>query len=865
MVILLLLLFALPAGAQPLRSALTTGWRIQSSARISAKGDSISTPRFKASDWYPTTVPTTVLAALVANKVYPDPYVGMNLRALPGMSYPIGRNFANLPMSDSSPFRVPWWYRTTFELPASMRGKYVALHFDGINYRANVWVNGQLIARSDSVAGTYRLYELDVTDVVKKTGTNAVAVEVSAPDVTDLAMTWVDWNPAPPDKDMGVWRSVYLTASGVVALRYPHVVTRVDPSTLTAELGVSVEASNRSSAPVWTVVRGRIGDITFKRSVELPPRRPTIVRFGPESYKQLRIATPKLWWPVGMGAQPLNDLQLFADVSGMTSDRASAMFGIRQVTSEFTPGGARLFRVNGRRLMIFGGGWAPDMMLRATPERQEAEMRYARDMHLNTIRMEGKLEDEHFFDLADKYGMLMLAGWSCCDQWEKWKTWTHEDTMVAGQSQRDQIRRLRNRPSVLAWMNGSDNPPPTAVESTYVAILKEFEWPNPYVSSATAKVTDYTGRSGVKMNGPYDWVPPSYWMLDSTRGGAAGFATEISPGAAVPPIETLRRMFPSGVAWPPDSAWILHAAGGQFPNLTSFTSALDTRYGHAKNAEDYAAKSQLMTYEGERAMFEGYSRNRGTSTGVIQWMLNDAWPGLYWHLYDYYLRPGGGYFGTKKALEPVHAMYSYDDRSVAVVNESHEPVKGALLTVRMLALDGTILFRDAAMLSVPVDSVVRSLVLPQPPTGTTAYFVDLRLVSGGEQPLSTNFYWLSTTMDDPDWAKSTWYDTPVKSYANFTALDSLAPTTVKRLMVTERTGATERATVTLTNAGKVPAFFLRLQITKGKGGDEVLPALWQDNYISLLPGETRRIGATYAAASLGGRSAALVVSGSNVR
>src|SRR5258708_3236882 len=272
-----------------------------------------------------------------------------------------------------------------------------------------------------------------------------------------------------------------------------------------------------------------------------------------------------------------------------------------------------------------------------------------------------------------------------------------------------------------------------------------------------------------------------------------------------------------------------------------------------------------MTYEGERAMFEGYSRNRGTSTGVIQWMLNDAWPGLYWHLYDYYLRPGGGYFGTKKALEPVHAMYSYDDRSVAVVNESHEPVKGALLTVRMLALDGTILFRDAAMLSVPVDSVVRSLVLPQPPTGTTAYFVDLRLVSGGEQPLSTNFYWLATTMDDPDWAKSTWYDTPVKSYANFTALDSLAPTTVKRLMVTERTGATERATVTLTNAEKVPAFFLRLQITKGKGGDEVLPALWQDNYISLLPGETRRIGATYAAASLGGRSAALVVSGSNVR
>lgn len=864
--LLLAVLFAQPAAAQemPLRSMLTAGWRIQSSARVAATGDSISTAQFKVTDWYPASVPTTVLAALVADRVYPDPYVGMNLRALPGMSYPIGKNFANLPMSDSSPFHVPWWYRTTFELPTSMRGKHVALHFDGINYRANVWLNGRVIARSDSVAGTYRLYGFDVTDLVKKTGTNVLAVEVSAPDVTDLAMTWVDWNPAPPDKDMGLWRPVYLTASGAIALRYPHVITRVDPSALSAELAVSVDATNLSSAPVWTTVRGRIGDVTFKQLVELQPNRATTVRFAPDYYKQLRMAKPKLWWPVGMGAQPLNDLELSADAGGTTTDRVTVRFGIRQITSEFTPGGARLFRVNGRRLVIFGGGWAPDMMLRATPERQDAEMRYARDMHLNTIRMEGKLEDEHFFDLADKYGMLMLAGWSCCDQWEQWKTWTHEDTIVAEHSQRDQIRRLRNRPSVLAWLNGSDNPPPTAIESSYVAILKQYEWPNPYVSSATAKVTQYTGPSGVKMEGPYDWVPPSYWMLDSTRGGGAGFATEISPGAAVPPIETLRRIFPTGVAWPPDSAWILHAAGGQFANLTSFTAALSGRYRPATSAEDYAAKSQLMTYEGERAMFEGYSRNRGKSTGVIQWMLNDAWPGLYWHLYDYYLRPGGGYFGTKKALEPVHAMYSYDDRSVAVVNATLKPVKGALLTVRMVALDGSILFRDAAMLDLPVDSVVRSVVLPQPPAGTTAYFVDLRLQSSDKQPLSTNFYWLSTTPDDLDWAKSTWYVTPVKSYANFAALDSLAPTTVKRLMVAERNGTSETATVTLTNTGKVPAFFLRLQITKGMGGDEMLPVLWQDNYISLLPGETRRLTATYAVSGLGGRSAALVVSGSNV-
>lgn len=860
---LTMLVVAVPALAQS-RQPLSASWRIQSSAKVSAGGDSISTTRFKASDWYSASVPTTVLAALVANKVFPDPYIGMNLRSIPGTTYPIGRNFANLPMADSSPFHVPWWYRKTFELPESMRGKHVALHFDGINYRANIWLNGRVIGRSDSVAGTYRLYEFDISDVVKKSGINVLAVEVSAPEVTDLAMTWVDWNPAPPDKDMGLWRPVYLTASGGVALRYPHVVTRVDSATLSADLAVSVEATNLSALPVWTVVRGQIGDIAFKRSVELAPHRATLVRFTPDVVKQLHFAKPRLWWPVGMGGQPLYDLTLSADIAGAASDRVKTTFGIRQITSDFTPGGARLFRVNGRRLVIFGGGWAPDMLLRTTPERQDAEIRYARDMHLNTIRMEGKLEDEHFFDLADKYGMLMLAGWSCCDQWEKWKTWTREDTVVAEHSQRDQIRRLRGRPSVLAWMNGSDNPPPTAIESTYVAILSQYDWPNPFVSSATAKATQYTGASGVKMNGPYDWVPPAYWMLDSTRGGAAGFATEISPGAAVPPIETLRRIFPTGVTWPPDSTWTFHAAGGQFANLTAFSNALNARYGTATNAEMFAAKSQLMTYEGERAMFEGYSRNRGTSTGVIQWMLNDAWPGLHWHLYDYYLRPGGGYFGTKKALEPVHAMYSYDDRSVAIVNETLRPVNGAKLTARMLGLDGSILFRSDTTLDLVVDSVIRPLILPAPPAGMTTYFVDLRLVSRDRQALSTNFYWVSGEMDVLDWDKSNWYITPVKSYANFTALDSLRPTTVARSMSLSRTGSTETARVTLTNTGKVPAFFLRLQITKGTGGDEVLPVLWEDNYLSLLPGESRRVAATYNVSALGGRSAALAVSGSNV-
>jgi exo-1,4-beta-D-glucosaminidase len=367
----------------------------------------------------------------------------------------------------------------------------------------------------------------------------------------------------------------------------------------------------------------------------------------------------------------------------------------------------------------------------------------------------------------------------------------------------------------------------------------------------------------VKMSGPYDWVPPGYWMLDSTHGGASGFNTETSPGAAVPPIESIERMFGGAVPWPIDSMWLYHAASGRFANFNAFAAALGARYGEPKSAKEFADKSQLMEYEGERAMFEAYSRNRGRSTGVVQWMLNNAWPGLWWHLYDYYLRPAGGYFGAKKALEPVHAMYSYDDRSIAVVNDTRTPVIGATVTARTISAYGALLDRRDTMVTILPDSVARVLTVPMPATAS-AYFVDVRITSTEHTLLSQNVYWLANAMDDLDWTKSTYYITPVTRYANLRALDSIPPTMVKRSMSVADDGVTETARVTLTNPGTVPAFFLRLQIVKGKGGDEVLPVIWSDNYVSLLPGEKRTVTATFGVAALGGRTPTLVVSGSNL-
>ena len=864
--ILLIIVFAEPAHAATPMITLDHGWQIQSSAKVPDTGDAISTSTFHPTGWYPATMPSTVLAALVANKVYPDPYFGLNLRSIPGTSYPVGRNFSTIAMPDDSPFRVPWWFRTEFAVPAAIRGQRLSLHFDGINYRANVWLNGRQIATSAEVAGTYRLYEFDITNAARTGGANVLAVEIFPPTPDDLAWTWVDWNPAPPDKNVGLWRPVSVTTSGPVTVRHALVVTTLANGSLDrADLAVSAEVHNLTDAAVHGVLHGRIDTgAPFNHSVDLAPHETRTVRFLAADVPALRVAHPKLWWPVDMGQPDLSHLDVDFQIGAIVSDAASLTFGMREIASSLDAAGARHFAINGRPLLIRGGGWAPDMLLREHPDRQDAELRYVRDMHLNTVRLEGKLEDEHFFDVADQYGILVLAGWCCCDRWEQWPRWNAENRLVASASQHDQICRLRSHPSVLAWMNGSDGPPPEDVERMYIDILKALDWPNPYISSAAGKRTSVTGASGVKMNGPYDWVPPSYWLIDSTHGGAFGFNTETSPGAAVPPIESLRKMLPVGHLWPIDDVWNYHAGGGQFKDLQSFTKALNARYGDATGLDDYAMKSQLMTYEGERAMFEAFGRNTGKATGVIQWMLNNAWPSMIWHLYDYFLEPGGGYFGTKKACEPVHIQYSYDDRSIVIVNTTAQARTGLTAAIKILTLDGTEKLSTVTMMDVAADNHA-SVALPDVAGLSPTYFLDLRVTDTAGKIVSTNFYWLGAKMDELDFAKSTWYTTPVTSYADFTALKDLPATTVKSAVLFTQNGGEAHARVTLTNTGKSVAFFLRLQLTKGADGDDVLPMLWEDNFISLLPGETRDIIATYTVTDQGAARPTLKVTGWNVR
>jgi exo-1,4-beta-D-glucosaminidase len=306
-------------------------------------------------------------------------------------------------------------------------------------------------------------------------------------------------------------------------------------------------------------------------------------------------------------------------------------------------------------------------------------------------------------------------------------------------------------------------------------------------------------------------------------------------------------MLPPDHLWPIDDVWRFHAGGDEFKDLRLFTDALEGRYGKATGAEDYARKAQALAYEGQRAMFEGYGRNKYTSTGVIQWMLNNAWPSMIWHLYDWFLRPGGGYYGTRKACEPLHVQFSYDDRSVVVVNDLPEAIAGLKAKAQLLDFGLKTRSTREARVDVGADGVTRAFTLAPPQGLSTTYFLRLGLEDSSGRSRSTNFYWLSTQDDVLDWEKTEWYYTPTRRHADLRALAGLAPTTLALRAAFEEGGAEPAAGVRVENTGRALAFQVRLKLVEAASGEELLPVFWDDNYFALLPGEVRELRVVYPA------------------
>ncbi|WP_160713150.1 glycoside hydrolase family 2 protein [Chitinophaga solisilvae] len=857
----LLMACALPAKAQQrwtvADKVLDRSWKIQSSAVAAEDGKLVSSAGYNAAGWYPAIVPGTVMSALVENKVYKDVFFDKNMEKIPG-----------------DRFNAPWWHRTTFDLPQPAAGQVVQLLFNGINYRADIWLNGQQIAAADTIRGGFRRFRFDVSHIVRK-GVNVLAVKVTAPGKGEPTLGFVDWNPAPPDHNMGIWRDVHVLLTGPVALTQPFVQTTLDTVTLKrASVNVSTLLTNHSGNSVEGTLQGRIGsNILISRKVSLPPHSAQKIVFSPKEYPQLNIDNPRVWWTRDLGKPELYQLQLQFTAGTTLTDTRQLRFGIRTVSDYINEDGHRGYRLNGRKLLIRGGGWTDPMLLNATPEYERAGIEYAVHMNLNTIRMEGFWgSNHHLYDLCDQKGLLIMAGWSA--QWE-WDNYfgapagdfggiqTAEQQEVVAQSWKDQIVWLRNHPSVFAWVYGSDKLPLPELERRYESILAEYDPTRPALSSAHDNTSEVSGPAAVKMRGPYDYVPPVYWYVDDKNGGAFGFNTETGPGPEVPYLESLKKMIPEDSLWPFSSSWMYHAARGEFNNLDNYNNAMVNRLGGYVSLHDYLRKAQYLNYEGMRAMMEAFMANRPRATGIIQWMYNSSWPKLWWQLYDYYLLPTAAFYGARKAGEPLHISYNYGSHQVDVVNNTGVTAPPLQALIRVLDTNlKTVWQLDTIVNNLPAQDAVRLPALPAMPPGTQ-WYLDLKLKSK-QQPVSRNFYVLSATPDALDTAKTNWYITPQQTYADLKQLQQLP--LVKPDMRTQfsRRGDTTLARVTLKNTGSQPALMIHLDLRGKNSGAAIVPVFWEDNDFTLLPGESITVNGYCYTKNLEQQPPAVSLSGWNI-
>jgi exo-1,4-beta-D-glucosaminidase len=833
--------FAQSGQSESFRLVLKDNWQMQSALKDPSPASAISQDKFAAKGWYKVSVPGTIIGGLLANKAYNfDPFYGMNFEKL------------NDPALDK-----PWWFRKVFALPASEKSKNVVLKLHGINYKANVWLNGVKIADSTQIKGPFRIIELDVTKQIKATGNNVLALEITRPFTPnkqkgDLAIDYADWIHYPPDYNAGIVNDVEIKTYDKVGIQYPLVTTNFDlPSLAVAHLSVDALVTNYSKNEQDVVVKGKINnDISFEKKVHLAPNEVANVTFTPTDFSQLNISNPHIWWPWQYGKPALNRIALSVVRGDVVSNTISENFGIRQITSKLIDNNSREFIVNGKPIMLRGAAWSPDIFQRRSTERQEQEIRLYRDMNMNIVRSEGKMEDDNFYALCDKYGMLVMTGWMCCGTWQYPENWDAAKREVAMASDSSVMYWLRNKPSLMVWLNGSDMPPrDTSVERDYLKIEATLKWPNPTISTANESVSKVSGYSGVKMAGPYEWVPPSYWEADtlSKFGGAWSFATEISPGPSIPPYESLIKFIPKDSLWHTTADWKYHCGTMTFGNTKVFDDALDGRYGKSTVIKEYVAKAQAQNYEAHRAMMEAYGLHKyNTATGVVQWMGSNPWPGLIWHTYDYYLYPAGTYFGMKKSMEPLHIMYSYTANEVDITNSLLQKFTGLKAEASIYNLDGSIKYSNAITTEVDADGIKKCFALPMVDGLSDTYFLRLQLKDGAGNVKSINWYWLSKKSDALNWKKSKWYYTPEASYTDYSSLQNIGKTGLKVSYHTDKGTDSTYHAVTVTNTGKTVAFQVHLRALKGEKGDDILPVIFSDNYLQLAPGESRVIRCSYA-------------------
>ncbi len=845
---------------------LSGGWRLVNQAFTQDEAAAISTRGYNDSKWLIATVPGTVLTSYLNLGAIPDPFYG-------DQQLQVSDFFAH----------TNWWYRNEVEVPASFQGRRIWLNFEGINYRAYIYVNG---SSAGSIDGAFIRGRFDVSNLLVAGKKNCIAVlimpvpkpyrvsartlsgyewpwEYAKNEPTILAAASWDWLPTIRDRDTGIWNHVTLTTTGDVTIENPFVITHFpEPQDLNrANVTLKVELKNHSNQPCKGVLKVRLGEIEFAHPVALQVDETRALSLDKATYPQLSLIEPKLWWPSGYGEQNLYDLRLEFKCGGKVSDVNKSRVGIREYTynqpsltqwdaSKLANLAGKVARememnikeplaisCNGRRIFIRGVNWGMDEgMLRCDLQEYEIRLRMEKEMNFNLIRnWAGNLDKPDFFELCDEYGLMV---------WEEFGISSHQSPDNPGMwltNARDRFLRRRNHACILLWCSANEFIPEDPILSDMPKMAEALDGTRLFLQSST-QIPPTNG------DGPYTTKPPSFYFKDLAR----GFRPELG-SPTVPCVESMQRMMPHNKLWPVNDLWGIHdwwlGTGMGGAGICGPTETAIAAYGTATGIEDFCRKAQMVNMEVFKAIYEAWNdRMWNDCTGVMLWMSNPAWPSLTWNTYDYYKEPTAAYFGCRKACEPVHIQWNIATNNVKVVNCTFVDLRGLSAEAEVYNLDGSRVLVKSVRIDCSANTVQHCLQLfvsgeDKVENLSDVHFIKLLLKDSSGKLLSDNFYWRGKT----EW--------------KYEELQNMKEGRVIGSTDELKNG---HLAVDLENPTSGIVLMARLKLVDLTTGLLVAPVIYSDNYFSLAPHESRRIDITLNMHRRLNRKVALMVEGWNV-
>jgi exo-1,4-beta-D-glucosaminidase len=872
----------------PQAIVLHDGWFLREEALCGNNGQSFSTPGFRADGWYRTSVPTTVLGALVRLGVYPDPYVGDNNNRIPD---------ANTP---GSPWSRPWWFQTTMRIPASYAGKITWLHLDGINYRAAVWVNGKQVASENQMVGMFRRYRFNISSLVHPGGANAVAVRIFPVDyagipgnrepgsdpgfqrnVTQMSALGWDWVPTARDRNMGIWQHVWIESSGPVAMWDPVAIPDVElPSANQAAVTLKIQAENTRPVSEATLIRARIElkgvsgtAIEVSKRIELPAHAIEEITLTPKEFPVLNVHNPRLWWPHGYGEQPLYKLTVTALTRDGVSYRRSLCFGMRKLgyfyrPAEFAhtlnpvPDGAypsdypplqveRVFTVNGRPIRMVGGSMVPDFLLTWNAQRYRDEVRMMVEGNHTVVRAwgGGVILPDAFYNEADREGLLV---WQDLGRSSFSAAWRKKESEIPAvdkglylANMRDVILRLRGRTSLLAWCGTNEAAMQTDIGvALQNEILPALDPERPWLPSTSTEPPWAREPLGTRSFGPYEIQTLKTYFDKYAHADDFLFKNEIGLESA-PRYDSIASAIPRVGETPESGSWITPVLLHHGLPAKHMLAQISERVGEPANLADFVSISELFSAQAYRAIFEAANKYRAHNPGTMVWMTNAAWLDFNYQLYDWYLRPTASYYAVKSAIRPLHVQYSLDDHNLQIASTLKESIPVRIRATVVSAEGATEETRSYALTA---QAEVTTPAGPAPVTVADGrfHFLRLDLLDAAGRELDRLVTW---TQNDERW----------------NPLLQMVPVRVAARVIgrSQEHGETEYR-IRIQNTGAVPAVHTWIEVVSAATGEEVLPNFWSDNALNLMPGEQRDLAVHFKSDRHSGVKLRLIVEGFNV-